>query len=270
MRKIFCCAIVVLFLPIVTISILLFFEKNVFDNPDFWYGYMAYFGTIVLGAIALGQSQKANDTNDRLLKLQEELQRFQIKDKASPVGIHPIIVDPEREYYVAKDDDFSDEFDVVNQKYNYFFYMDCPNIDQTRSKLYNIVIEIENASDIVLKEICVNHLRLYDIISNASGVGTEKESIREYIYLDNSPHSVNVFLKPGEKTKLCLKICMDEYDLSNESFHVDFDLCTMSIYNVLFAEHVSILRNNVVDRCDRVFLSTEREYCVHFPEAIPQ
>lgn len=35
--------ILVLILPFVGIGVArYFFEKNIFDNPDFWYGYMAY------------------------------------------------------------------------------------------------------------------------------------------------------------------------------------------------------------------------------------
>lgn len=59
--------ITMLFLPIIAISFVwLIFKCFVFDNPDFWYGYMAYFGTIVLAAVALWQNENANMINQRL------------------------------------------------------------------------------------------------------------------------------------------------------------------------------------------------------------
>lgn len=52
---------------LVILLVYLICEINIFDNPDFWYGYMAYFGTISLAAIALWQSENANRTNKRIM-----------------------------------------------------------------------------------------------------------------------------------------------------------------------------------------------------------
>ena len=57
----------VLLLPIVVVSIVyLVAEINIFDNADFWYGYMAYFGTVALAAVSLWQNENANSINKRL------------------------------------------------------------------------------------------------------------------------------------------------------------------------------------------------------------
>ena len=60
-------AIFFLILPIIAILAIYFiFAINIFDNPDFWYGYMAYFGTVALAAVSLWQNENANMINQRL------------------------------------------------------------------------------------------------------------------------------------------------------------------------------------------------------------
>ncbi|MDM8202284.1 hypothetical protein [Allofournierella massiliensis] len=60
-------AIIVAILPIIVISIVYFaWSRNIFDNPDFWYGYMAYFGTACLAMVSLWQNENANSTNKEL------------------------------------------------------------------------------------------------------------------------------------------------------------------------------------------------------------
>ena len=60
-----------LFLPLIVILFVYFIMNiNVFDNADFWYGYMAYFGTVVLAAVSLWQNENANQTNKRMMEQQ--------------------------------------------------------------------------------------------------------------------------------------------------------------------------------------------------------
>lgn len=60
-------SILVLFLPLIVILfVYLIMNINVFDNADFWYGYMAYFGTVALAAVSLRQNENANSINKRL------------------------------------------------------------------------------------------------------------------------------------------------------------------------------------------------------------
>lgn len=66
-------SVLVLFLPLIAILFaLLVFKICVWDNPDFWYGYMGYFGTIILSSVTVWLTKQANETNDRLLKIEEE------------------------------------------------------------------------------------------------------------------------------------------------------------------------------------------------------
>ena len=56
-----------LFLPLIIIGVVYLMNGPfIFDNPDFWYGYMAYFGTVSLAAVALWQNENANLINKRL------------------------------------------------------------------------------------------------------------------------------------------------------------------------------------------------------------
>ena len=197
---------------------------------------------------------------------------FDIKNTVycSLSDLSPIILDKKRKYYVVTDDDFSEEFDIVNQKYEYFFFMDAPGVVRENAKLYNMVIELENVSDIVLTEIYIENFKVYDIITNATGVCIERENIREYNYDNSSEQMAKLLLKPHEKIRLCLKIHMDEYRMDEESFYVNFDLSTMSIYNVIYSANVTLFRNNVIDTVDRVYVSTERRYFVNMPEAVDE
>lgn len=57
----------VLLLPLfVILFVYIFLRKNVFDNAEFWYGYMAYFGSVVLAAVAMHQAQKSNRLSQKI------------------------------------------------------------------------------------------------------------------------------------------------------------------------------------------------------------
>lgn len=74
-----------LLFPLIVITIVYLVSKSkidVFDNPDFWYGYMAYLGTIVLSAVALWQNENANQTNKRIMnqQLRQKIGYFDLKE----------------------------------------------------------------------------------------------------------------------------------------------------------------------------------------------
>ncbi len=271
-------AVLLFAVPLIVVNLLFKWKSNIYIIEAEWSagdvlgyiaGFEAFIGTVLLGVVAIAQNKKANDINDRLLQMQEESQRFKIKEKASPVTLKPLITDLKNKYYVIKNDDNYKEYDVVNQKYKYIFFMKSPSIDPDNCKLFNMIIEIENISKIILKEIYIDNFRLYDITTNDSGVSPEKEKIREYVFDENNEdNSIQCVLRPGDTVRVCFKIGMDGYDLSKESFNVNFDLSTMSIYNVIFSENVNLFRNNVADKEDRVYVVEDRSYFVNMPEAI--
>ena len=57
------------------------FQKRILDNPDFWYSFMTYFGTVVLSAVALFQNVNADEVNKRLMKqeLRQKIGYFELK-----------------------------------------------------------------------------------------------------------------------------------------------------------------------------------------------
>lgn len=72
-----------LILPLFLIAIAwVVFNKFIFDNPNFWYGYMAYFGTIVLASVSLWQNENAKETNERMTQqqLRQKIGYFSLKE----------------------------------------------------------------------------------------------------------------------------------------------------------------------------------------------
>lgn len=54
-------SVLVLILPFIALTVAwILFHINIFDNPDFWYGYMGYFGTVILAGVAVRQTQKVS------------------------------------------------------------------------------------------------------------------------------------------------------------------------------------------------------------------
>lgn len=58
--------VLTLLFPIFILSlVLLTLHINIFDNPEFWYGYMAYFGTVTLATVSLFQTQKSESLSEK-------------------------------------------------------------------------------------------------------------------------------------------------------------------------------------------------------------
>ena len=73
-------------------NVVILLGGTVFDNADFWYGYMAYFGTVALAAVSLWQNENANQANERMIKqqLQQKIGYFTISkadEKTSGIKI---------------------------------------------------------------------------------------------------------------------------------------------------------------------------------------
>lgn len=67
------CSLIIIGLPLVAILIVLWVSDiNIFDNPEFWYGYMAYFGTVSLAVVSIWQTKKSYDVSNRMLKIEED------------------------------------------------------------------------------------------------------------------------------------------------------------------------------------------------------
>lgn len=66
----------------------IFWQKNIFDNPDFWYGYMAYFGTVSLAIVSLLQSIKTEEISNNFMEqqLRQKIGYFELKENMKNMG----------------------------------------------------------------------------------------------------------------------------------------------------------------------------------------
>lgn len=63
--------ILIIFTPVIIFAYIShLINKNVFLELEFWYGYMAYFGTASLAVVSFWQSENANKINERLTRKQ--------------------------------------------------------------------------------------------------------------------------------------------------------------------------------------------------------
>ena len=79
---------VVLVLPFIgMLAAYIFWEKVIFDNPDFWYGYMAYFGTVSLAIVSWLQSIKTEEISKNFMKqqLRQKIGYFGLKENVKNV-----------------------------------------------------------------------------------------------------------------------------------------------------------------------------------------
>ena len=98
-------------LPLLVILVVYLISKseiNIFDNPEFWYGYMAYLGTIVFAAVALWQNENANQTNKRIMnqQLRQKIGYFNLaenNDEKRIYGKYAIYMRKGTEINVVKD-----------------------------------------------------------------------------------------------------------------------------------------------------------------------
>lgn len=89
------CTLFMLILPLIIISaVKISLKINIFDNPDFWYAYMAYFGTVVLAGVSCWQNKNANETNNKLIKqqLQQQIGYFMLERTADDKDFLPISI----------------------------------------------------------------------------------------------------------------------------------------------------------------------------------
>lgn len=58
--------------------------KIIYDNPDFWYGYMAYFGTVSLSVVSLVQNVNTKEINDSFMtqQLRQKIGYFDLKEES--------------------------------------------------------------------------------------------------------------------------------------------------------------------------------------------
>lgn len=162
--KLICITVAILLLPIVAISIGLLFGKNIFDNPDFWYGYMSYFGTAILGAIAVWQNINAQKTNERLTKENNNLQKI-ISQKTLPV-VKAESISTRLTLKAVKTSTEKGTFSICTtytegKTENTAKKVDV-NIDATQDPIFqkSVSFTIKNISDAFVRHIGIDHIEI--------------------------------------------------------------------------------------------------------------
>ncbi len=80
----------ILLLPIIGIGVVSKFGMNLFEEPEFWYSYMSYFGAVVLGAIAVWQNKNAQKVNEKLTKENNNLQKIMVQKMLPIVKVESV------------------------------------------------------------------------------------------------------------------------------------------------------------------------------------
>lgn len=165
----------ILCLPIVVIGVVyLLLRINIFNNPDFWYGYMAYFGTTFLAIVSLWQNENANETNRSLSEknlyyqdvvAQKLLPIVCVKEVSASacvsVAVHELknYCPPKACTFdcftVCKDSNIRDEVLAIN--------FDIDNIQDGNKSTYKKMIHLNicNCSEAVIRHILVEDIEIF-------------------------------------------------------------------------------------------------------------
>lgn len=141
------------------------FKKSIYDNPDFWYGYMAYLGTVLLATVALYQNVIVHEIN-------ESLARQELRKK---IGYFEL----ERE--VAKTD--HTESGVITRLNSYCDlrvggFVDCHGKD-IPSKQYVLRVRLKNVGEDIIcnMKIISERINGEEIVASCSNKVTYKNEI---------------------------------------------------------------------------------------------
>lgn len=171
-KKIFIIGLVVLILPILGIlGTLIIWRRNAFDNPDFWYGYMMYFGTVSLAIVSWLQTIKTEEISNSYIE-------HQLRQK---IG-----------YFTLKENTNQNRAIYIYQKLQMGNYMDYKGeVDCSKNNILGIWVK-NIGEDIILN--------IYPIIGKINGEKVDIPSTINVIYkneeicfeLDNTQYSGSV------------------------------------------------------------------------------
>lgn len=143
-KLIFFIGILTLILPFIGIYFAYtFFDKFIFDNPDFWYSYMAYFGTVSLAIISVLQSIKTEEISNKFM-------RQQLQQK---IG-----------YFVLP----KEKVDKNIEQYK-FLYVSCDvdrNDESNKVKLNNLCLWLRNVGEDAILKMNIKQYKINDMIYN--------------------------------------------------------------------------------------------------------
>lgn len=235
------------------------FQKNIFNNCDFWFGYMAYFGTVLLGAISFVQNLNAQDANKRLTEENNNLQKIMAQSLMPTVRIENLETFPIKAASISKTR-FPDEetFSIVRIVEDALPEV-IVNVDVKNQPLYEkqVLFRIKNISDSFIRHIAIDHIQVCGIKDHFSSIicnNNIKGNGFGGLYCPNEAFDVEMLFYTNDKVKAEL---WDNY-LGGISFILY--LTNTSMYDIKFQEYIEIkVLNNGYQRISYGHKSLEEE-----------
>ena len=140
---VFYCVVAILVFPFIVLACAkFFFAKNIFDNADFWYGYMAYFGSVILAGVAMQQSKASAELSHKF----DVMNASQNYSFARATGASSI----ERTYHIDK------RITLMNRNEQndstILLIEAATNIDVERNNQYDFDLTFDDLSKAAIKE----------------------------------------------------------------------------------------------------------------------
>lgn len=248
MKRIIIGTIVILAMPFVAMGIVLWcLDINIFDNPDFWYGYMAYVGTIILGGIAVYQNKKAQDVNERFAKENNILQKISVQRLLPVLEIKSIdVLDAVDNSYNR----FADENlivvseSVTRDNRNVQIEVNVKSRQNDGSFVKEIRLKLENISESIVREISIDRIEFPGFkICNESVVPTVCYGADKYKFISE-------LLLPNKHIDVTIKIHFSDsrykkfWELQDETSVGELKMClyltNTSISDLEYKEKICI------------------------------
>lgn len=138
--------LILVFPFIVLLIVLLTLKINIFDNPEFWYGYMAYFGSVVLAGVALYQSEKSTILSLKFDKMNAN-QNYSFAQLVFPANVYANQHKDTMISYANKDDEKDHPIVIIEEQSNNEIVM---------NKEYVFDLTFKDHSKAVIKKFCLD------------------------------------------------------------------------------------------------------------------
>lgn len=248
MKKIIIGTIVILAMPFVAMGIVLWcLDINIFDNPDFWYGYMAYVGTIILGGIAVYQNKKAQNVNERLAKENNILQKISVQRLLPVLEIKSIdvldAVDNCHNKFTDKNLIVVQE-SVTRDNRNVQVEVNVESRQNDGRFVKEIRLNFQNISESIVRQISIDRIEFPGFkICNESVASTVCYGADKYRFISE-------LLLPNKHIDVTIKIHFGDsrykkfWELQNENSVGEFNMClyltNTSISDIEYREKICI------------------------------
>lgn len=195
---------------------------------------LSLFGTTFLSFVAISQTSKANETNDKLLKLNEDLQKSNdYQFKLSNQDSYPVLtadgftsdIDVQAEQYFELGN-WQNSFETNLENGTVFVNVDCRKSEVAEAKAFSMAgFSLKNNSNSKIKKIKIYKLDLHYPLNNIRNVNW----------------SFDTFLEANDRQHFELYFCYEENNRFDNS-HIGFALYLEieTITGLKFYEKISI------------------------------